>query len=76
MLAMAEPRGGPHDLIEHGLQPFGACDRAKHLADRLPLFAQVLVVPNELLDVARLVTLHAPDSTTGPPTRRTGWIAP
>jgi hypothetical protein len=42
----------------------------------VPLIAQVLVVPNELLDVAWPVTLHAPDSTTSPPTRRTGWIAP
>ena len=66
VLAVAEVLRGRDDLVEHGLQALRTRDRPQDLADRPPLLAQVLVVPNELLDVECLVLAHPPDSTPNP----------
>jgi len=51
VLAMTESPRGLNDLIEHGLQSFRTRDCAENLADSPSLLAQVLVIPNELLNV-------------------------
>ena len=64
VVPMTQAPGRRDDRIEHGLEAFRTRDRTQDLADRLPLFAQVLVLPDELLDVERLATFHPADSTT------------
>ena len=61
---MTKPPRGIDDLVEHGLQAFGARDRAENLADRPPLLAQVLNFPNELLSLEWLARAHGADCTT------------
>jgi hypothetical protein len=64
---MTQAPGRRDDRIEHGLESFRTRDRAKDLIHRVPLLAQVLVLPNELLDVERLAASHPADSSpTGP----------
>jgi hypothetical protein len=70
VLAVTEPPRGLNDFIEHGLQSFRPRDRSENLADSPSLFAQVLVIPNELLNVEWLALLHAADFTTN---RVWGW---
>ena len=67
VLAMTQASGRRDDRVEHGLEPFGARDRAEDLAHRPLLLAQVLVLPDELLDVERLAASHPADSTTNRP---------
>ena len=59
VLAMTEQFRGLDDLVEDGLESFGARHGAKHIAYRAPLPAQVLVLPKELLSVDRLPLTHA-----------------
>ena len=60
---MTQAGGRLDDRVEHGLEAFRTRDRAEDLVERLTLLAQVLVLPNELLDVERLAASHPADSS-------------
>jgi len=72
VLPMTQASGRRDDRIENGLEAFLTRNRAEDLVHRPPLLAQVLVLPDELLEVERLGASHPADSTTNPPPRRSG----
>ena len=47
-----------HDLIEDGLESFRPRHCPKNIADRPPLFAQVLVLSQEVVSVDRVALAH------------------
>jgi hypothetical protein len=63
VLAVAQAGRRLDDRVEHGLEALRTRDRAEDLIQRLTLLAQVLVLPDELFDVERLVASHPLDSS-------------
>jgi len=71
VLAVTEPFRGANDLVQHRLQSFGTRDCAINVADRPLLLAQVLVIPNKLVNVSHHALAHGADFTTCCPTPST-----
>ena len=62
VVTVAQAPGRRDDRIEHGLEPLRARHRSEDLPYRPLLLAQVLVLPNELLELERLAASHPADS--------------
>jgi hypothetical protein len=54
LVSGAKPPGGLGNLVENGLEPHGACDRAKDTADRMLLLTHVLEPTREIRVIAGL----------------------